>query len=411
MRLISVVTAVLAVLLAFVVGGLGPATQAGQGPPLNGPHNAANVREGQQIFRFDTFGSEQLWTDTLRLHEAVETVSPRTALSVGLKVDVEALPPAIVEAIRAGQVDLDDPAITLALLQLDAVVGVRGTVTDGRLTSIGITCALCHSTVDNSLTAGIGRRLDGWANTDLNVGAIVSLSPVLSQDLKEQFGQWGPGKYDPRHHYFDGQNVQILNEPSVPVVIPPIYGLKGVGFETYTGDGPISYWNAYVGIGQMGGKGNFDDPRLPLTITQDEDLVTPKLPALLAYQLRLQTPKPPAGSYDPAAAGRGRHVFREAGCATCHRPPHYTDVLTNPNATEPLLHDPLDVGQDPTYADRSATGRYRTTPLRALFQHAPYFHDGSAATLEDVVDHYEQTFGLGLSPQERHDLIEFLKSL
>src|SRR5690606_24850109 len=351
---------------------------------------------------------EQLWTDTLRLHEEVEKVSPRRALAVGLKVDVEALPREIVAALRAGQVNLDDPAITLALLQLDAVVGVRGTVENGRLTRLGITCALCHSTVDDSFTEGIGRRLDGWANTDLDVGAIVSLSQVLGDDLKAQFLQWGPGKYDPRHHYFDGVNVQILHEPSLPVVIPPIYGLKGVGFETYTGDGPISYWNAYVGIGQMGGKGNFDDPRLPLTITQDEDLVTPKLPALLAYQLRLQTPKPPAGSYDPAAAGRGRHVFREAGCATCHRPPHYTDVLTNPNATEPLLHDPLDVGQDPTYADRSATGRYRTTPLRALFQHAPYFHDGSAATLEDVVDHYEQTFGLGLSPQERHDLIEFL---
>ncbi len=411
MRLISVASAVVVVLLPVVAGELASVTQAGQGPPINGPQNAANVREGQQIFRFDTFGSEQLWTDTLRLNEAIEGVTPRTALLVGLKVDVEALPPEIIAALQAGQVNLDDAAVTRALLQLNAVVGVRGTVEGDHVTSLGITCALCHSTVDDSFTAGIGRRLDGWANTDLDVGTIVSLSEFVSADLKEQFTAWGPGKYDPRHHYFDGENIQILNEPSLPVVIPPIYGLKGVGFETYTGDGPISYWNAYVGIGQMGGKGNFDDPRLPLTITQEEDLITSKLPALLEYQLRLRTPKPPAGSFDPAAAGRGRQVFREAGCATCHRQPNYTDVLTNPNATEPLLHDPLDVGQDPTYADRSATGKYRTTPLRALFQHAPYFHDGSAPTLADVVDHYEETFGLGLSPQERNDLIEFLKSL
>src|SRR5690606_27428392 len=230
MRLISVASAVLVVLLAFVAGVLAPVTQAGQGPPVNGPHNAANVREGQQIFRFDTFGSEQLWTDTLRLNEKVEEVSPRTALTVGLKVDVEALPPAVIAALEAGQVNLDDPAVTLALLQLDAVAGVRGQVNAaGQVTSLGITCALCHSTVDDSLAPGIGRRLDGWANTDLNVGEIVSLSDVLGEDLKEQFRQWGPGKYDPRHHYFDGENIQILNEPSLPVVIPPIYGLKGVG--------------------------------------------------------------------------------------------------------------------------------------------------------------------------------------
>ena len=407
MRLISITSAVVVTLAAFAASG----TRAGQGPPISGPHNAANVSEGQQIFRYDTFGSEQLWTDTLRLHEAIESVSPRTALAVGLKVDVDALPPAIIAALQAGAVDLDDPAVTLALLSLDAVVGVRGTVEGDRLTSIGITCALCHSTVDDSFTDGIGRRLDGWAATDLNVGAIVSLSPVLSNELKDEFGQWGPGMYDPRHHYFDGENIQLLNEPSVPVVIPPIYGLRGVEFETFTGDGPISYWNAYVGIGQMGGKGNFSDPRLPLTITQDEDLVTPKLPALLEYQLRLRAPKPPAGSFDPAAAGRGRQVFRDAGCATCHRPPNYTDVVSGPDRDEPFLHDPLDVGQDPTYADRSATGKYRTTPLRALFQHAPYFHDGSAKTLGDVVDHYEELFGLGLTAKERNDLVEFLKSL
>jgi hypothetical protein len=347
------------------------------------------------------------------MHEVLPTVDPVTALGVGLKVDVDALPRATVDAIRANQVDLTDPAITIDLLRLNAIVGVKGQVTDdGQLTSVGITCALCHSTVDNSLTDGIGRRLDGWANRDLNVGAIVGLSPALPDELKAEFALWGPGKYDPRHHAFDGMNLVPLNSPSLPIVIPSIFGLRGVDFETFTGDGPISYWNAYVGIGQMGGKGNFTDERIGLVITQSPDLVTPKLEALLAYQLSLRTPDPPRGSFDRQAANRGRRLFRdEAGCARCHRGPLLTDVTEGPSRDVPLLHDANEVGTEPEYASRSATKRYRTTPLRALWQHPPYFHDGSAPDLRSVVEHYNEHFGLNLDEQQKNDLVEYLKTL
>ena len=368
---------------------------------------------GQTIFRFDTFGDEQLWTNVLRMHEAIPSVSPATALAVGLKVDVEALPPAVIAALRAGQVDLTDPAVTIELLRLNAVVGVIGKVDDhGQLTSIGISCALCHSTVDNSFTSGIGKRLDGWPNRDLNVGAIVGLSPALDDALKAEFGTWGPGKYDPRHHAFDGRNIIPLNSPSLPVLIPPAYGLQGVGFETYTGDGPISYWNSYVGVTQMGGRGTFNDPRIGLFITQKPDRVTPKLPALLDYQLSISAPAPPSGSFNAAAARRGERLFNgKAECATCHKPPTYTDVSSGPDPAVPFLHDPADVGTELRYAGRSATGKYRTTPLRGVWQHPPYFHDGSAATLLAVVNHYDELFRLNLSAQQKADLVEFLKSL
>jgi hypothetical protein len=305
-----------------------------------------------------------LWTNVLRMHDVIATVAPATALAVGLMVVVEALPREVIDALRAGQVDLGNPAVTIELLRLNAVVGVQGKVDDaGLLTSVGITCALCHSSVDNSFTTGIGRRLDGWANTDLNVGAIVALSPALDAATKAEFNTWGPGKYDPRHHAFDGTNLLTLNSPSVPIVLPSIYGLKGVGFETFTADGPISYWNAYVGVGQMGGHGNFIDPRIGLFITQTPDLVTPKLPALLDYQLSLRTPKPPEGSFDRQAANRGSRVFNgEAGCASCHQSPNFTDVLSGPKSTVPFLDDPAEVGMDPTYAARppqANTGRRR----------------------------------------------------
>jgi mono/diheme cytochrome c family protein len=326
---------------------------------------------------------------------------------------VDALPPAVIEALGAGQVDLADPAVTIELLRLNAVVGVKGTVDEaGRLTALGVTCALCHSSVDDSFAPGIGRRLDGWANTDLDVGAIVALSPALDEATRAEFRTWGPGKYDPRHHAFDGTSIIPLNSPSLPIVIPPIYGLKGVGFETFTGDGPISYWNSYVGVGQMGGQGNFSDPRIGLSIAQAPDLVTPKLAALLEYQLSLRAPTPAKGSYDEAAAGRGRALFRTvAGCAACHQSPNFTDVLSRPDTSVPFLHDPADVGMDPAYAERSATGKYRTTPLRGLQQHAPYFHDGSAADLLAVVNHYDTHFGLGLTERQKADLVEYLKSL
>jgi hypothetical protein len=303
--------------------------------------------------------------------------------------------------------------LTIELLRLNAVVGVKGAVNDaGELTSVGITCALCHSTVDNSLTTGIGKRLDGWANTDLNVGAIVALSPAIGGELKNELNSWGPGKYDPRHHAFDGTNIVPLNSPSLPIVIPPIYGLKGVFFETVTADGPISYWNSYVGVGQMGGKGNFHDPRIGLTIRQEPDLVTPKLRALLAYQLSLRVPDPPRRSFNREAARRGKRLFQqEAGCASCHQGPNFTDVLNGPDRRVPFLHEPSEVGTEGIYASRSATGKYRTTPLRALWQHAPYFHDGSAPDLPAVVNHYDRLFDLQLTEAQKADLVEYLKSL
>jgi hypothetical protein len=348
------------------------------------------------------------------MHEVIPAaVDPKTALSVGLKVDVEALPAELVAALEAGTVNLGDPAVTVELLRLNAVVGLRGTVDEGgTLTKVGITCALCHSTVDNSFETGIGKRLDGWANTDLNPGAILALSPGLDAETAAEFKTWGPGKYDPRHHAFDGTNIIPLNSPSLPVVIPPIYGLKGVGFETYTGDGPISYWNSYVGVGQMGGQGRFNDRRISLFINQRPDLVTPKLGALLDYQLRLRAPEAPSGSFDRDAARRGRALFRdEARCSTCHRGSTFTDVRRWPYWRGPLLHDPAEVGMDPRYAERSATGRYRTTPLRALWQHPPYFHDGSAPDLPAVVEHYDDLFDLELTDRQKADLVEYLKSI
>ena len=412
MRLIGAASIVFALALTFAIAESPPALTATQTADLSDQGNQ-NHRKGQAIFRYDTFGDEQLWTDVLRMHEVIATVPPATALAVGLKVDVEALPPKIIAALQAGEVDLTNPAVTVELLRLNAVVGVQGKVNDlGQLTSVGITCALCHSSVDNSFAPGIGKRLDGWANIDLNVGAIVALSPVLDAATKAEFNAWGPGKYDPRHHFFDGTNIVPLNTPSLPIVIPSIYGLRGVGFETFTADGPISYWNAYVGIGQMGGHGNFSDPRVGIHISQTPDLVTPKLPALLDYQLSLRTPEPPKGSFDRQAANRGRQLFRnEAGCASCHQGPRFTDVLSGPSRNVPFLHDPAEGGTDPAYALRTATGKYRTTPLRGLWQHPPYFHDGSAPDLLAVVNHYDQLFGLNLTAVQKADLVEFLKSL
>jgi len=409
---------IVAASIAFVLAlasAIGAVERGGRAEVQNSDSDTqeAKRREGRAIFRYDTFGDEQLWTDVLRMHEVVSTVPPATALAVGLKVDVEALPAPVTDALKGGHVDLTNPAVTVELLRLNAVVGVRGTVTEaGELTRVGITCALCHSSVDDSFTKGIGRRMDGWANTDLNVGAIVALSPALDPATKAAFNAWGPGRYDPRHHAFDGTNIIPLNSPSLPVVLPPIYGLRNVGFETITADGPISYWNSYVGVGQMGGHGSFRDPRIGLDIRQTPDLVTPKLAALLAYQLSLRPPVPPKGSFDPVAASRGRRLFRgEAQCASCHQGPTFTDVLNGPTPQVPFLHEPADVGMDPRYAARSATGKYRTTPLRALWQHAPYFHDGSAADLLAVVNHYDRLLALNLTPSQKADLVEYLKSL
>jgi len=352
----------------------------------------ALVAEGLRVFRFDTFGDEQLWTDTLRLHEVVEqNVDPVTALKVGLKVDADALPPGILD-----KVDLKSPATTVALLKMNAIVGVQATVdSNNHITRLGVTCALCHSTVDNSVMAGIGHRKDGWPNRDLNVGAIIALSPVLPADKKAVYASWGPGKYDPRYNE-DGQNT--------PLVIPPAYGLSQVRNETYTAEGPISYWNAYVAVTQMGGQGNFSDPRLGIDVKHSPDMVTSKLPALRAYQYSLPAPLPPAGSVDTAVAARGRTVF-DRSCASCHVGGSGTDNNTG------KLHVPADTGVDGTYAARTANKAYRTTPLRALWQHAPYFHDGSAATLADVVTHYNRSRSLALTSEQQRELVEYLKSL
>jgi cytochrome c5 len=350
------------------------------------------VMEGQQVFRFDTFGDEQLWTDTLRLHEVVEkSIDPTTALKVGLKVDSDVLPPGILDTV-----DLESPATTVALLKMNAVVGLQATVdSNNKITSLGVTCALCHSTVDDSVMPGIGQRRDGWPNRDLNVGAIIALSPALDADKKAVYNGWGPGKYDPRYN-LDGKNA--------PLVIPPAYGLAEIKNETYTAEGPISYWNAYVAVTQMGGQGNFSDERLGIDVTHSPDLVSSKLDALKAYQHSLATPVPPAGSFDATAAERGRETF-ERTCSTCHVGANGTD---NNNGT---LHAAKETGVDGAYAERTANKAYRTTPLRALWQHSPYFHDGSAATLADVVAHYDRVRALGLTATQQHDLVEYLKSL
>ena len=360
----------------------------------------ANLAQGRQIFRFDTFGDEQFWTDTARMHEVIQkSVSPATALSVGLKVDAEAIPAEVAAAIKAGKVDLNDPATTVTLLKLNAVVGVKGTVAtvNGKdtLTRVGITCALCHSTVDNSFSKGIGRRLDGWPNEDLNVGAIVALSPAITAAQKAVYNSWGPGKYDPRYN-IDGKNT--------PLVLPPAYGLAAVKNEVFTAEGPISYWNAYVAVTQMHGHGNFSDPRLGIDIRQEPDMVGPKLAALRAYQHSIAAPAPPAGSFDAAAASRGQAVFNQS-CATCHVGGNGTDNNSG------ILHAASETGMSDAYALRTANKKYRTTPLRGLWQHPPYFHDGSAATLADVVTHYNKVRQLNLSAAQQQDLVQYLKSL
>jgi len=361
------------------------------------------VERGRQIFRFDTFGDETFWTDTLRMHEVIRSsVSPNKARSVGLKVDVTALPNSVKDALAAGKINLDDPAVTVTLLKLGAVVGLMGVVdANNVLQRVGITCAICHSTVDNSFAPSIGRRLDGWPNRDLNPGAIIALSPALTPAQKAVYNSWGPGMYDPRFN-IDGKNI--------PVVLPPAFGLRNVAREIYTGDGPVSYWNAYVAITQMHGHGQFVDARIGVSKNNPPDLVSSKLDALRAYQFSLTTPQALPGSFNAQAAERGRLVFNGAGgCASCHMGITLTDVNVG------TLHTAAAVGQDPAYALRSATKLYRTTPLRGLWHPpqltGPYFHDGSAPTLDAVVNHYVTLFGLTLSPQQKADLVEYLKTL
>jgi hypothetical protein len=426
-------------LLAATAYAEGGRTDGRTGTERHTDANASRLLEqGRAAFRFDTFGSEAWWGDTLRLHEAIAGaanggvgagLSPRAALAVGLKVDSAALPAALVDQLRAGQVNLDDPATTLALLRLGAVVGVAGRFdAAGTLRSVGIQCSLCHSSVDDSLAPGIGRRLDGWANRDLNVGAIVSLAPNLAPiadalgvdvaTVRRVLASWGPGRYDALLDK-DGKAFRP-DGGQAGTLIPPAFGLAGVNLHTWTGFGSVPYWNAYVAVTQMHGSGTFYDPRLadpvqyPVAartgsydVRGTPDRVSPKLAALHFYQLSLPAPKPPAGSFDAAAAARGARLFADkAACARCHVPPLYTEPGHD-------LHAPAEIGIDAFQADRSPTHMYRTAPLAGLWTHAKggFYHDGRFATLLDVLNHYDRQFGLGLTAAEKGDLVEFLKSL
>jgi mono/diheme cytochrome c family protein len=353
---------------------------------------SASEREGQQIFRYDTFGDEQKWTDQLRLHEVVDRkLTPMQALALGLKVDMDKL--------NFGQFVLHNPLAasgTRELLRQNAVVGVQASFgPNGHIERLGITCALCHSTVDDAMLPGIGHRLDGWPNRSLDVGKIIAFSPVLTPEQRAVYSSWGKGRYDPRFN-FDGKNT--------PLVLPPAYGLAEVKNETYTGDAPISYWNGYVAVTQMGGHGDFSDPRLGIDIHQSPDLVTAKLPALRDYQHSLRAPVGARGAGNEGAIARGQAVFA-ANCQTCHVGGSGTDNNSG------VLHQPAETGMDGAYAARTINKAYRTTPLRGLRYHPPYFHDGSAESLADVVNHYDRVRRLALTPRQKGDLIEYLKTL
>ena len=428
--------------LALFATGLAVACSKGDPPPATDPvvkDATSIIEEGRQTFRHETFGDEDFWGGALKLHQAIEGnghggvgggVSPAAALSVGLKVDVDVLPQKVKDGIAGKTLDLNDPATTLALLDLDAVVGVKG-FSDGAggLQSVGISCALCHSTVDDSFAPGIGHRLDGWANRDLDVGAIADLSPDLSSvaallgvpesAVRTVLLSWGPGKFD-AELFMDGKAKNPATGRSAAALIPPAFGLAGVNLHTYTGWGSVTYWNAFVANLEMHGKGTFFDSRLsdatqfPVAaragsgdVRSATDLISPKLPALHFYQLALLAPRPPAGSFDAAAASRGEAVFDGAGkCSVCHVPPTFTEPGWN-------MHSPADLGIDSFQADRAPDKKYRTTPLRGLWSHARggFYHDGRYATLADVVTHYDADRTLGLTPAQKSDLVEYLKSL
>ncbi|MCI0541293.1 MAG: hypothetical protein L0Z50_39335 [Verrucomicrobiales bacterium] len=401
-------------------------------------HGLALIRDGKWIFRRDTFGNERFWGDTLKLHQAIvggalggvgSGVSPATAPAVGLKVDVDALPRGLQKQLKRGEVDLSTPTATLALLELNSVVGVTGRFDqERRLTGLGIQCALCHSTVDDSFAPGIGKRLDGWPNRDLNVGAIINLSPDVSvftnalqvdeATVRTILQSWGPGRFDAAL-LLDGKAFRP-DRKSASTVIPAAFGLAGVNLHTYTGWGSVTHWNAFVANLEMLGVGNFSDARLndaatfPVAartgaalVRNDPDLITPKLAALQLYQLSIPAPKPPAGSFSPDAAEHGRSLFSgKAQCATCHVPPIYTEPGWN-------MHTPAEIGIDDFQSSRSPDKRYRTTPLGGLFTRAKggFYHDGRFTTLREVVDHYDRRFGTTLTESEKSDLVEFLKSL
>ena len=417
---------------------------------------AVTIEDGRKIFRYDTYGDEAFWGDALQLHQAIQGsqfggvgpgVSPKTALALGLKVDSDALPPQVLNALRQGKVNLDDAAVTLALLKADAVVGVKGFFkSDGSLKSVGLTCAVCHSTVNDSVAPGVGQRLDGWANHDLNTGAIIGAVPNLTpirnllqivyptitdDTIRAVLNSWGPGKFDAQL-LFDGKAFRPDDGPAA-TLIPNAFGLLGYNLHTWTGGwGTVTYWNALVAVLEMRGKGNFFDARLddtnrwPIAATARfghtsvpaaDDQVTSKLPALQYYQLSLPAPKPSAGvDFEQAAAERGKAVFSgKANCASCHQAPLWTEPGWN-------AHSPAEMRIDSFQADRSPDGTYKTMSLAGLYirerglfmkpeNKGRFYHDGRFQTLLDVVNSYNSRFGLGLTPEESRDLVEYLKSL
>jgi hypothetical protein len=433
------------VALSVCLTQLKSAVASPQNAPVTGfdqtiaENNQRLFEEGKKIFRFDTFGDEAFWTDTLKLNRAIAGdkaggvgagLSPKAALQAGLKVDMDVLPPALVEQVKAGKVNMDDAATTLALIKLNAVLGVQGQFNaDGSLKSIGLTCAICHSTVDDAFAPGIGHRLDGWPNRDLNVGGIVSMAPDLSAytkllkvdeaTVKKVFASWGPGKFDAELN-LDGKAFRPDGKPAA-TLIPAAFGMAGVNQHTWTGGwGNVTYWNAYVANLEMHGQGTFSDARLnnaaqyPVSARSGDgrkrgspDMVTEKLAALEFYQLAIPAPKPPQGSFNSDAASRGQALFTgKAQCSTCHVPPLYTEPGWN-------AHKPAEVGVDDFQANRSPDKTYRTSPLRGLFAHQKggFYHDGRFATLLDVVNHYNDFKNLSLTSTEKSDLVEFLKSL
>ena len=404
--------------------------ELGPQDPLIVRNSQVKLEEGRQIFRYDTFGDEDFWGGKLKLHETVAKLTPKKALDLGLKVDMDALPDDLISDLKAGKVNLDDPATTLALLKLNAVVGVKGFFDNSsNLNSVGITCAFCHSRVDDALAPGVGHRLDGWSNQDINVGAIIAsasdLSPITSllgvdrETVLKVLNGWGPGKFDAQL-VLDGKGFRPDGKTAA-TLIPPAFGLAGVNQHTWTGSwGTVTYWNAFVANLEMHGKGRFFDPRLnnpeqyPIAakarlydVKSVPDLITSKLPALHIYQLAIPAPTPPAGSFDVAAADRGEQLFLgKADCARCHQPPIFTEPGWN-------LHTPAEIGIDSFQAGRAPDHRYRTQPLSGLWTHQKrgFYHDGRFATLMDVVNHYDSFLKLKLASEEKRDLVEYLKSL
>jgi hypothetical protein len=392
------------------------------------------LEKGKAVFRFETFGDEVFWTDKLQLHRAIADIkaggigkglTPKAALDAGLKVDLDVLPKFMRKKIKEGKL-LDDTDATLALIKLNAVVGVVGNFEDGKLKSIGLTCAVCHSTVDSE--TGIGKRLDGWPNQDLNVGAIISMSPDLTvfteslqvdvETLKKVLASWGPGKFDAQLN-LDGKAMRPDGKPAA-TLIPEAFGHAGHNLHTWTGGwGTVTYWNAYVANLELAGQGNFFDPRLsneeqyPLAAKAKlgnkrttEDKITDKLAALQFYQLAMPAPKAPKGSFNEVAAGRGQVLFNaKAQCATCHVPPLFTEPGFN-------AHTPEEIGIDDFQASRSPEKTYVTQGLKGIWiRKRGFYHDGRFATLLDVVNHYNNFKTLGLSDAEKNDLVEYLKSL